>query len=242
MNKFDDSVIQRLKINATENEIIVLSCENDVGLEEYLEKKARAIIDQKSIYSSYDENILMLEYPQANHPDSHIFDKFFESVAVVSGNVMFEGLFAIDVTSYINDLENPKFRELVNFIGKNPNTVYCIVAYTKSENVAKKLFNTLSTVGMFKTAYVSLPSKEKLTEYTTALLREVIPHISSEATEYLEAYYEDKQFGYEFADCLVNVARSCTEDSSTGVEYIKSLVKAAEEICATGTTGSSMGF
>ena len=242
MTKIENTILSNLRTSCLDSEILVLDHENDVGLEEYINEKAKEIIAKKCIYSAFEENILMLEYPDSKTPDSSVFDKFFESAMIVSKNVKFEGLFAIDVTNYIIDLESSKLSELVSYVKANPDAVYCLVVYTKNENVVRKLFNRFSAAGTFKVKHLALPSSERLTEYTVSLLRQVMPHISSDVEEYFKTYYSEKKYGYEFPDYLFKLANSesCYQDGS--LETIKKIVKSAEDFDKINTSTESYGF
>lgn len=242
MTKIENSILTSLRISCLDSEILVLDHQNDVGLEDYINAKAKEIISKKCIYSAFEENVLMLEYPDQKNPDSSIFDKFFESAMIASKNVKFEGLFAIDVTNYINDIDSPKLGELVSYIKSNPDAVYCLVVYTKNQNVVRKLFNRFSSAASFKVKHLALPASERLTEYTVSLLRQVMPHISADVEDYFKSYYNEKEYGYEFPDYLFKLANSesCYQDGS--LEAIKKMLQSAEEFDKISSATESYGF
>ncbi len=242
MTKIENSILTNLRISCLDSEILVLDHENDVGLEDYINEKAKEIISKKCIYSDFEENVLMLEYPDQKNPDSSVFDKFFESAMIVSKNVKFEGLFAIDVTNYINDLESPKLGELVSYIKANPDAVYCLVVYTKNQNVVRKLFNRFSSAASFKIKHLALPTSERLTEYTVSLLRQVMSHISVDVEDYFKDYYTKKEYGYEFPDYLFKLASSESCYQNGDLETIKKMVQTAEDFDKISSATESYGF
>ena len=102
------------------NELAVLPENGDCGFIEYFDYKADRIIEMKKIFSSFSsQNKLMLEYPGADCKESDVFERFFESPSVIADNHNFEGLFAIDISNYINKLEHERFQALISYIKAN---------------------------------------------------------------------------------------------------------------------------
>ena len=208
MEKLHQGILEKLQATALVNELVILDMECDVGLEEYIVEKAKIIKKAKNIYSPIEENVLMLEYPSPKSKDESVFEKFFDSVAVVAKNAAFEGCFAVDITEYADCLDDPHFDELMSYIKLNTQTVYCLVVHTKSAQVAERIYNYISQSGVFIMNSFEMPSAQKRADYTASLIRDFTDHIDHDARETLLTLYTQHDYGYDFAEYLSKMLRS----------------------------------
>lgn len=208
MEKIQQSVLQTMRSNALMNELIVVSAECDVGIEEYVKEKALAVMKEKHLYSPLEENVLMLEYPSPKAETARARAMFFDSAAIKAKNAVFEGCFAIDITEYADCLDDPKFDELMYYIKQNPQAVYCLVVHTKNVQVAERIFNFVSQSGIFIMSSFEIPDAQRLTDYTSSLIREFVPHINPDVTQALIELYSKNEYGYDFAEYLAQMLKN----------------------------------
>lgn len=204
MNKLSKRILERCDLsNCCLNEFMALPEEGDIGFEEYFDYKLDLIVKAKMIFSPIEQNSLMLAYPKPDSKELNIFDRFFESPAIVAKNHDFEGLFGIDISSYINKTDEYHFSELMTYIHQNPQTTFLIFAYTNNTNEIAKLYSAISQYIEISQSSIPLPTPRELTDYTISNVRDFSLHVSKTVTDYLMEFYSKKAFGYDTADYLI---------------------------------------
>ncbi len=186
------------------NELVVLPENGDCGFVEYFEYKVSKIISEKKIFSSFaPQNKLMLEFPEPDCREPYVFEKFFESPAVVAQNHNFEGLFAIDISNYINKLDHDRFLSLISYIKSNPQTVFILFFYSDNEKEIQNIYRTiLHHIDIVKTVLPE-PTKEQLVEYTLEGLKTLSEPLEDGIKEFFESYYTKGNVGYDSADYII---------------------------------------
>lgn len=190
------------------NELVVLPESGDCGFIEYFEDKVSKIISEKKIYSSFaPQNKLMLEFPPPDCNEPDVFGKFFESPFIVAENHDFEGLFAIDISNYVNRLDHDRFMSLISYIKANPQTVYILFFYSDDEKKIQNVFKTLLYhIDIIKTVLPE-PTKEQLLAYTLEGLGTLCDSLEEGISEYFSDFYSKNKIGYDSADHLIRHLR-----------------------------------
>lgn len=186
------------------NELVVLPENGDCGFVEYFEYKAERIIEEKKIFSSFaPQNKLMLEYPEPDCKEPNVFEKFFESPCVVAQNHNFEGLFAIDISNYVNKLEHDRFLSLISYIKANPQTVYILFFYSDNEKEMQRVYRALlHHIDIIKTVLPE-PTQAQLLDYTLEGLSNLNVPLENGIKEFFIDFYAKNKVGYDSADFLI---------------------------------------
>lgn len=222
------------------NELIVLPREGDVGFEEYYEYKANMVKETKKIYSDIEQNKLMLAFPKFQVSEKYIFERFFESATIVARNRIFKGVFAIDLSAYINKTTDEHFLELMTYVQENPQTVFLFFIYSDNSNEIDGMYNAISQYHEIRKQLMELPNAKQLTKYTESKIRDFSLHVTKEAVEYIEAYYLDKRCGYEAADFLIKYLKN--EGYQGDLEMLKKITNKIDESCSINRKTSGFGY
>ncbi len=186
------------------DELVVLPECGDCGFVEYFDYKAERVIKEKKIFASFEkENKLMLEYPEPDCNEPNVIERFFESPFIVAKNHTFEGVFAIDISNYINDLEHDRFQNLLAYIKANPLPVYLLMLYSDDENVINRVYTKLLYHMDIVKTVLPIPTQKQLLNYTIENLERMFGEISLEIKEYFVDYYAKNTVGYDTADYLI---------------------------------------
>lgn len=239
MNKLQNSFLERCSLeNCCDNELLVMPSKGDTGYEEYILHKTGLIRKKKNVFSPLEQNVLMLSYPDKGSL-SGVFERFYESPAVVAENHVFEGCFAIDITSYINHTDCPEFQRLLSYIDMNPSAVYVLMVCCDNVKECDNLYKALLHNGGFRRTDLSLPSPRALAEYILNMIRSFCLHIEQEESQsYLEELFRKKPCGYDFAEYFVNVLK--TNDYKGDAETLKKM--ADELILSAWVNTSAIGY
>ena len=216
------------RANCCFDDFIILPPEGDVGIEEYIEYKANQIMSAKNIFSPREQHMLLLSYPSAETDNSRAFEFFFESPSVVALNDNFTGCFGIDVTEYLGKTEHPRFKELLTYIGSHTDIVFVLFVYTKDENLAKQMFNTLCSYDKFRKMSISLPSPETLCDYMAFEFEKLSFSMNSDTRAFLTEYFRNSPSGFDAADWLVLYLQNNSFDGT--LSDLKALVEEAERL------------
>ena len=186
------------------NELVVLPEDGDCGFSEYFDYKAGEIIKRKKIFSSMEQqNKLALVFPEPDCKEYNVFERFFESPTVIAENNNFEGLFAVDISNYVNNLNHERFLSLISYIKANPQTVYALIFYTNDEKEIQRVYSALlHHMDIVKTV-LPLPTREQLVDYTFEELNRLNGNTDSAIREALSAFYARNRVGYDAADFLI---------------------------------------
>lgn len=186
------------------NELVALPENGDCGFIEYFEYKAAKIVDEKKIFAPFaSQNKLMLEFPEPDCKEVNVFEKFFESPSVIAENHNFEGLFAVDISNYVNNLDHDRFLSLISYMKSNPQTVYVLFFYSDDENEIQRIYrNLLHHIDIIKTV-LPKPDKQQLVEYTMLGLEQLSGKLDDGIREFFCDYYEKNHVGYDSADYLI---------------------------------------
>lgn len=189
------------------NEVVALPELGDCGFVEYFEYKAKRIIEEKKIFASFaQQNMLMLEFPEPDCAEPRVFERFFESPAVVAQNHNFEGLFAIDISNYVNGtqhLEHDRFLSLISYIKANPQTVYILFFYSDDVKEIQQVYSTiLHHIDVVKTVLPE-PTRQQLLDYTIEGLSELYTPLEDGILAFFQAFYNENKLGYDSADYLI---------------------------------------
>lgn len=208
MNKLKEEFLEHCTPeNCCQNELVMLPPDGDVGFEEYFEHKAACIYKVKKLYSSPSNNKLMLAYPEPSAQDRTAFQWFFESPSVVARNHPFEGLFCIDISAYIGKEQDENLVRLLSFMKYHPHIVYLLMMYSDRQSERDRMHHFLSQYFEFEALTFSLPTIEKLTDYTLSGIRDFAIHIESPVQDYLKEWYTDKKVGFDYSDYLLRMLK-----------------------------------
>lgn len=186
------------------DELVILPENGDCGFIEYFDFKAEKVVQEKKIFASFaKQNKLMLEFPEPDCNEPNVVERFFESPFIVAQNHNFEGVFAIDISNYINDLEHDRFQSLLTYIKSNPLPVYLLMLYTDKKDVADRVYTALlHHMDIIKTV-LPVPTQQQLYEYTIENLEKLFGEVSTDIKAFFNDYYSKKSVGYDTADYLI---------------------------------------
>ena len=92
-------------------------------------------------------SLLALTYPGPNEQHSSAFSEFFESPFRIERRMCsFKGCFAIDLSSYIKDVESFHLEELASYMKSNSDTSYILYAIVNSMSQGVRLIHRMSTL------------------------------------------------------------------------------------------------
>lgn len=220
--------------NCCQNEFVILPKYGDVGFYEYYKYKAELIRKKKRLFCPENQTELMLAYPPSDSTEAYIFERFFESPFVVACNHDFEGCFAIDISNYINKLEDAHFLQLLTYMHENNNTVYLLFVYTDNKNEIDAVYNYLSQFDEYRKTVISLPSPKTLSDYTVMNIRNFSLHVKSSVSGFLYKYYEQNPCGFEKADYIVRYLKN--EEYNGNLPEIKRLIKEIDDVFSKGNS------
>jgi hypothetical protein len=186
------------------DELVILPETGDCGFIEYFDYKAEKVVQEKKIFASFaKQNKLMLEFPEPECNEPNVVERFFESPFIVAQNHNFEGVFAIDISNYINDLEHDRFQSLLAYIKANPLPVYLLMLYTDKTEVADRVYTALlHHMDIIKTV-LPKPTHQQLYNYTIENLENLFGEISADIKDFFNNYYAKNSVGYDTADYLI---------------------------------------
>ncbi len=186
------------------DELVILPETGDCGFIEYFDYKAEKVVQEKKIFASFaKQNKLMLEFPEPECNEPNVVERFFESPFIVAQNHNFEGVFAIDISNYINDLEHDRFQSLLAYIKANPLPVYLLMLYTDKTEVADRVYTALlHHMDIIKTV-LPKPTHQQLYNYTIENLENLFGEISADIKGFFNNYYAKNSVGYDTADYLI---------------------------------------
>ena len=239
MNKVSREVLDKCTAaNCTDNELLVLPSEGDVGYEEYFRHKSRLVMEQKNIFSSLEHNELLLCFPPPGERQEMNFDLFFESPQVVACNHDFEGCFGIDITAYVNHRGDKHFEDLLAYARSHPETVYVFILASNNKNEIRDIYEYLTRYMEVRKVEMSLPEPRRLAEYSISEIRHFCLHISAEVSVLLEEFFEAHRCGYEAAEYL------CRKLKNTGYDGSREQMQLQmdELVRSHCMSGSSAGF
>ena len=210
------------------DEFVVLPENGDCGFVEYFDYKAEMVVKEKKIFAFFEpQNKLMLEFPEPDCTEDKVVEKFFESPFIVANNHNFEGVFAIDITNYINDLEHDRFNSLLAYIKANPLPVYMLMIYSEDEEVINRVYTKLlHHMDIIKTVLPS-PTKKQLLDYTVENFKKEFGSISIKIKQYFVRYYDKNNVGYDTIDYIIRYLK-LTGFNGT-LEEIESVIKNLED-------------
>lgn len=217
MNRLKDEILAQCTVdNCCFNELIFLPVKGDVGFEDYYEHKAALIRSKKLSFKKSSEDKLMLSYPLSDDKfaDEKIFDMFFESANIVSGNHEFEGCFAIDITNYINKTNDPHFYKLLSYIYNNPNIVFLLFMYSDNVNDCENMYNFITQYIDIRKMRISLPDVDDLVNYTMSKIRDFVTHVERGTDELLKAFFSENSYGFDTADYIIRHLKASDYDGS----------------------------
>ena len=190
------------------NELVALPECGDCGFIEYFEHKAESVICEKKIFSSFaSQNKLMLEYPEPNCSEYMVFERFFESPCVVAQNHDFEGVFAIDISNYINKLDDDRFLTLISYIKTNTRAVYILFFYSDDDAKIQDVFRSiLQHIDIVKTVLPE-PTDEQLLDYTLEGLSTLCHSLEEGIRGFFADFYSKNKVGYDAAEYLIRHLR-----------------------------------
>lgn len=194
--------------HACMDELVVLPECGDCGFLEYFDYKTQKVVQGKKIFASFEQqNQLMLEFPEPTCTEPNVVERFFESPFIVAQNHNFEGVFAIDISSYANALEHDRFQALLSYIKANPLPVYLLMLYSDDPEVIDRVYTKLlHHMDVVKTVFPA-PTRTQLLDYTVEKMEAQFGPLSPEIKEYFVHYYEKNETGYDTADYLVRYLR-----------------------------------
>lgn len=92
-------------------------------------------------------SLLALTYPGPNEQDYNVFSEFFESPFRTERRMCsFKGCLAIDLSSYIKDVESSHLEELASYIKSNSDASYILYAIVDSMSQGVQLIRRMSTL------------------------------------------------------------------------------------------------
>lgn len=241
MSKIDNKILSMCTPeNCEQNEFIVLPVEGDVAFEDYYHHKAELVRTVRNLYTSLDENELMLEYPAPNNQIHNVFNLFFESPYVVSKNLEFNGLFAIDITKYVNYLKSDSFQQLMIYIQRNPQMVFILFIRANNIPVIDNVFSTLSSQISIVKKEIPLPDPAYLSKCVFDEIQQTINHhIKRDAKEEVIHFLKNNEFGFEFSETLIFYLKQTYSGGDVSCEDMR---KALDCIQKPKQRSSSFGY
>lgn len=208
--------------NCEQNEFLILPENGDVALEDYYHHKAALIRDVRNLYAPLNENELMLEYPVPSNQTQNVFNQFFESPYVVSKNLDFRGLFAIDVTKYINYYHVDSFKQLIAYIQHNTQMVFILLVRSKNTSAANNMYNLLTKYISIEKREIQLPGVDHLCMSTVNELEQTLNrHVTRDAKKEVHRFLEDNSLGYEFINNLIGALKQINTTDNINVQDMR---------------------
>lgn len=223
------------------NELVVLPESGDCGFIEYFDEKAATVLSRKKIYSAIDsQSKLMLEYPEHDCPDPNAFKRFFESPSVVAQNQIFEGLFAVDISNYVSNLNHDRFSELLSYIKANPQIVFILFFYSDNEKEIERVHTTLLHHMDFVKTLLPEPSSTQLLTYTLDGMAKLCGALEDGIEHFLSEFYAKNKVGYDSADYLLRHLKLSAFRGT--LQEVQSLMAVLNVPTATGDRYTGIGF
>ena len=223
MFKIEDKILdQCTQENCEQNEFLILPENVDVAFEDYYHHKAALIRNVRNLYAPLNENELMLEYPISGNHTQIVFNQFFESPYVVSKNLDFRGLFAIDVTRYINYFHTDSFKQLIAYTQQNPQMVFLLLVRSKNPSAANNMYNLLTKYISIEKREIQLPGVDHLCMSTVNELEHTLKrHVTRDAKKEIHRFLEDNSLGYEFINNLTGALKQINATDNINVQDMR---------------------
>lgn len=206
MNKISPELLSRCdKAACCANEFVILPPDGDSGFEEYFLYKARRSRVKKHLVLREEQTRLILKYPSPMAGDA-VFNRFFDSPAVVAANQEFEGCFGIDLTEYLNRTSDPRLDQLIQFIRRHPAVTYVLFVYTQDLRKGTSLLGALDRYFPLQPLQIPLPDTDRLTEYLSDLVGGD-GGFEKPVEEEIRAFFSSAASGYDTADFLARELR-----------------------------------
>lgn len=209
--KLPDDVVNRC-VDECLQDVIVRIPRNkkaDVGLDELHDLIANEIKRSKKLwYLSEDDIKLFLDFPDSKAMSIKL-DEFFDSPRNYRKNRRFEGVLAIDISSYEkNRFEHENIDRLLDFINREEDIVFLLIVRTDCRNsitrLEEKLSSEVLTDRKFETIDLGYPTQEMLVTYTKHRLDEMkLDHDE----DFLKQFFRDGM-DFSLADKVIELVRS----------------------------------
>lgn len=186
--------------NVMNNKLLVLPEVVDIHLSEYLQKT----------YSTNDILILSLPGPDSTLQELNLF---LDSPSAIDESHDFSGVFAIDITAYLNNFQHQYFLALIDYIKTHDKISYALFVTSSSDTLYTLLFKFLLQHFDIEKEIVPLPNDQQLLSYITDNLSSYGINLTKTMQNKLKTKLNTSASGYDVGDYWIRYIYLCKKNN-----------------------------